>query len=159
MGAGILPISFKDGKIYFLFSREAGDKKFRDTGKWSDFGGSKEKNETYEQTAIREGWEESNGILGNKKAISNLLHNNLLDTITDRGYKVHIVYINYNDVSPRQFRRDFLKMYNEHPEKIRKKGLYEKDMIKWFSYDELKKKIQDFRPWYRKFIYKIIDSY
>ena len=50
-------------------------------------------------------------------------------------------------------------MYNEHPEKIRKKGLYEKDMIKWFSYDELKKKIQDFRPWYRKFIYKIIDSY
>ena len=78
MGAGILPISFKDGKIYFLFSREAGDKKFRDTGKWSDFGGSKEKNETYEQTAIREGWEESNGILGNKKAISSLLHNNLL---------------------------------------------------------------------------------
>ena len=28
MGGGILPISFKDGKIYFLFSREAGGKKY-----------------------------------------------------------------------------------------------------------------------------------
>jgi len=159
MGGGILPISFKDGKIYFLFSRETGGKNYKDSGKWSDFGGSKEKNESYKQTAIREGWEESGGILGNKKDIAYLIENNLLDTLTDRGYRIHIVYINYNDVSPKKFRKDFLKMYNEHPEKIRKNGLYEKDMIKWFSYEELKKKVNTFRPWYRKFIYKIIKLY
>ena len=159
MGGGILPISFKDGKIYFLFSREAGGKKYKDGGLWSDFGGSKEKNETYLQTAIREGWEESNGILGNIKDVEFLLKNHLLDTITDRGYRVHIVYINYNDISTKQFRRDFLKVYNEHPEKIRKNGLYEKDMIRWFGYDELKKKVHTFRPWYKKFVYKIIKLY
>ena len=158
MGGGILPISFKDGKIYFLFSRESGGKKYKDGGLWSDFGGSKEKNETFLQTAIREGWE-SNGILGNINDVEYLLKNHLLDTITDRGYRVHIVYINYNDVSTKQFRKDFLKVYNEHPEKIRKKGMYEKDMIKWFSYDELKKKINTFRPWYKKFVYKIIKLY
>ena len=68
-------------------------------------------------------------------------------------------YINYNDISTKQFRRDFLKVYNEHPEKIRKNGLYEKDMIRWFGYDELKKKVHTFRPWYKKFVYKIIKLY
>ena len=125
MGGGILPISFKDGKIYFLFSRESGGKKYK-WWLWSDFGGSKEKNETFLQTAIREGWEESNGILGNINDVEYLLKNHLLDTITDRGYRVHIVYINYNDVSTKQFRKDFLKVYNEHPEKIRKKECMKK---------------------------------
>ena len=68
MGGGILPIAFHKGKIYFLFSREYSKNKTK-KGLWSDFGGSREKGETYEETAIREGHEESNYILGSKKDI------------------------------------------------------------------------------------------
>ena len=64
MGAGVLPIAIHDGKIYFLFSRE--EKNARDGGLWSDFGGRKDNNETYRETAIRECYEEANGILGSK---------------------------------------------------------------------------------------------
>ena len=63
MGAGILPVAIINGKIYFLFSREQNSEN-NDYNQWSDFGGRKEKNETYKETAIREGWEESDGFLG-----------------------------------------------------------------------------------------------
>ena len=66
MGGGILPVAFYKGKIYFLFSREYSKSKNK-KGLWSDFGGSREKGETYEETAIREGHEESNYILGSKR--------------------------------------------------------------------------------------------
>jgi len=46
MGGGILPVSIHKGKLYFLFSREYINSK-KDGGLWSDFGGSKEKNETF----------------------------------------------------------------------------------------------------------------
>ena len=68
MGAGILPVTVHRGKVYFLFSREyIGSKD--DGGLWSDFGGSKEKNESFFDTAVREGYEESGGFLGNKSDI------------------------------------------------------------------------------------------
>ena len=62
MGAGILPVALYRGCIYLLLGQERNDLL------WSDFGGSTEiKNNTREYpfiTAIREGGEELNGILG-----------------------------------------------------------------------------------------------
>ena len=70
MGGGILPVARHNGEIYLLFSRERLiHSKDRDRGKWSDFGGSKEGNETQYRTAVREGVEESSGILGDKKDV------------------------------------------------------------------------------------------
>jgi len=44
MGGGILPVARHNGQIYLLFSRERiAHNRHRDKGKWSDFGGSKEK--------------------------------------------------------------------------------------------------------------------
>ena len=64
-GGGILPFAMHNNRIYFLFSRERKIfNKHRDRGLYSDFGGSQEKNESPQQVAIREGNEESNGILG-----------------------------------------------------------------------------------------------
>ena len=74
MGAGVLPISFHKGKIYFLFSREWINSK-EDGGLWSDFGGSKDNNESFKETAIRECKEESNKILGSTKRIKYLVDN------------------------------------------------------------------------------------
>ena len=41
-------------------------------------------------------------------------------------------------------------------EKIAKKGLYEKDMLKWVSMDKLKSFKSEVRPWYKKIVNLII---
>ena len=151
MGAGVLPIAFYKGCIYFLFSREYINSK-DDGGLWSDFGGSKDKNETYKETAIRESFEESDHILGSKKNIENLINNNIT-SITLGGYKTYIVLIKFDKTLPNKFRKNLLDIKKNKPHLIEKNGLYEKDMIKWMSYNDIKKnKNKIFRPWYRKFI-------
>ena len=155
MGAGVLPIAFHKGKIYFLFSREWINA-VEDPGLWSDFGGSKDGNESYRETAIRECYEESNKILGSVKTIEGLV-NKSIKSITLNGYRTYIVLINYDVNLPRKFRNDFLKVKNNNYDIVSKEnGLYEKDMIKWVSYNDLKNNNLKFRKWYKKFIREIL---
>ncbi len=156
MGAGVLPVTVYRNKIYFLFSREyIGSKD--DGGLWSDFGGSKEKNETFYDTAIREGYEESSGFLGNKSDIKKLIKSSFVKTVTlPKMYRTYIVYIPYDKSLPKRFRDDFLNVKNKNPEKIAKKGLYEKDMLKWVRFDKLKEFNKEVRPWYRNIVRLII---
>lgn len=156
MGAGVLPISFYKGNIYFLFSREWINSK-EDGGLWSDFGGSKDNNESFKETAIRECKEESNKILGSTKKIKYLV-DNAIKSITLNGYRTYIVLIEFDTNLPKKFRKDFLNVKKNHPELIEKKnGLYEKDMIKWMSYDDIKNyRDIPFRNWYKKFIKEIL---
>ena len=90
MGGGILPVAYHKDDIYFLFSRESFINK-RHKGLWSDFGGSKEGYESQYETAIREGAEESSGILGNEKDIRTLIKKNCIGKIRDRGYSIYLV--------------------------------------------------------------------
>ena len=87
MGAGILPIAFYKGKIYFLFSREELNAD-SDPGLWSDFGGAKDNNESFFETAVREGYEETGGFLGSKKGIENLIQNKTLFSITKKNIEL-----------------------------------------------------------------------
>ena len=156
MGAGILPVTVHRGKVYFLFSREYINSK-DDGGLWSDFGGSKEKKETFYDTAVREGYEESSGFLGNKSKIKNLIKSSFVKTVTlPKIYRTYIVYIPYDKTLPERFRNDFLKVKKKYPEKIAKKGLYEKDMLKWVRFDKLKEFNKEVRPWYRNIVRLII---
>ena len=158
MGGGILPVAIVKGKLYFLFSREWNKSK-DDPGKWSDFGGSREKNETYKQTAIREGYEESSGFLGSKKNIKSLVENNLITSITFNGYTTYIVLIKYDKTLPNRFRKKFTDTLKSKPELVKQhNGLYEKDMAKWYSYDDMKKKFTSFRPWYRNIVKQILQN-
>ena len=155
MGSGVLPIAIHDGKIYFLFSRE--EKNARDGGLWSDFGGRKDNNETYRETAIRECYEEANGILGSKKRITNLVKH-AIDSISLDGYRTYITVIKYDKSLSKKFSDDFLDIKKNKPELVAKNGLYEKDMLKWISFEDLQKNILIFRPFYRKFIKYILDN-
>ena len=71
-------------------------------------------------------------------------------------YRTYIVYIPYDKTLPKRFRDDFLNIKNKNPNKIGKKGFYEKDMLKWVSFDKLKEFNKQVRPWYRKIIKLII---
>lgn len=157
MGGGILPVSIYKGKLYFLFSREYINSK-KDGGLWSDFGGSKEKNETFFQTALREGYEESDNIIGSRKVIKKLMENNLRE-ITINGYRTYIILIKFDRDLPIKFRNKFLSVKNNKPQLIGKKGLYEKDMLKWYTYQDIKKNFNKFRPFYKKTIRTILSIF
>ena len=154
MGGGVLPIAIYKGKVYFLFSREYINNK-GDGGLWSDFGGSKDDDETYFQTALREACEESDKIIGSKNTIKNLMENSLQE-ITINGYRTYIILIDYDKDLPKKFRNKFLYVKQNKPHLICKKGLYEKDMIKWYTYNDIKKKFDEFRPFYKKIVKTIL---
>lgn len=153
MGAGILPVTIYKNKFYFLFGREYNERK------WSDFGGKKENNESFFDTAVREGFEETDGFLGNKSDIENLIKKNLLNSITlNNKHRTYLVFIPYDNTLPKRFRKQFLEVKKKHPEKISKNGKYEKDMIKWVRFDKLDKFYSEFRPWFKNII-KLIKKY
>ena len=156
MGGGILPVAIYKGKLYFLFSREWSKSK-DDGGKWSDFGGSKEGSESFKQTAIREGHEESGGFLGSKKKIKNLVDNNTIAEITLNGYRSYLVLIQYDATLPKRFRNKFNNVLKSKPWMVTKhNGLYEKDMLRWYSYEDMKNKYKMFRPWYKSIVKEIM---
>ena len=159
MGGGILPIARHNGEIYLLFSRErivySHD---RDKGKWSDFGGSREKQETQYQTAVREGTEESSGILGNKRHIQDLIRHHLQGRIHDKAYSIWIVEVEYNPDIVHIFREHFKNALKHQTAAVKAhNGLFEKDKLQWIKLSSLQRKKHIFRPWYKRFIPKIIE--
>ena len=157
MGGGILPVARYKDKIYFLYGREAIRGHDRDAGLWSDFGGAKEKHETPKQTAIREGYEETSGILGSQTNIKNLIHYDLLGTIYYRGYTIFLVEIPYSRHLPKRLSRRYNYALKKEPEKVfAHNGLYEKDKAEWMELQNLKDRINIFRPWYRTMVLKTI---
>jgi len=156
MGGGILPLASYKGKLYFLFSRETKSIKYKDSGLWSDFGGGSEKGEGFFETAVREGWEESMEILGSKKDITYILNNYTVETIEINGYKTYVIMMKYNKDIISLFDKKYKDVIENNSDKIGKKGLYEKDKIRWIELNDLKKNIKIFRPFYKKFIYKLI---
>ena len=133
--------------------------KNKDNGLWSDFGGASDKNETYKDTAIREGFEETEGFIGDKKHIEKMINDNTITEITINKYKTFIYYIDYDADMISKFRNNFLLAQKNTPELLCKNGRYEKDMIRWMDIDYLKRNKNNFRIWYRPFVHKIIKMF
>jgi 8-oxo-dGTP pyrophosphatase MutT (NUDIX family) len=153
MGGGILPIAKYKNKIYFLFGLE------HEEQLWSDFGGGKYKNETPYQTAIREGYEELNGIFGSKTSLRELVSKNLLLKIEYQDKSVYTSFlfeIPYNEALPYFFnvQHDFIE--ENIPDIINKNGFFEKSKIQWMSFADIKKNRNNFRIFYRNIIDNIL---
>ena len=158
--AGILPVAFHNNKIYFLLSRETIDVKYRDAGKWSDFGGSREKDEDLKTTAIREGFEESDGIFGNQKDIEYLIDNSLIKKLRVNHYTTYIIQVPYVKDLPKVFRENYLHVLKTNKKKVLEpNGLYEKDMIKWVELKKLKDFVPNLRNWYKAVIRVVIKEF
>jgi hypothetical protein len=158
MGAGILPVSEHNGKLYFLFGKET----FDDSGHlgWADFGGGKESQDTSVfDTAVREGGEELNGFLGYGKTLLNRVKKHMVHVEKSKHYTVYIFSMDYN--------KDLAVFYNNHyrffsrklPEVVKAhNGLLEKSHIKWFSFEEMKREKRSFRRFYQMIIDRILDK-
>ena len=154
MGAGILPVTLIKGSIFFLLGKEINN------DYWCDFGGTALTNELTFDTAIREGYEELDGFLGNKNDLRNLVKTNLITICNRDRYTTYIFYVNNNVLSnlPYYFNnhRKFVKNEIER-DIINKEGLFEKSEIRLFSKKDLITNYNDIRPFYREIVKDILE--
>ena len=148
-GGGIIPVRIVNGELFFLFGRERSD------GGWSDFGGAHEEGEETIDTAIREGYEELSGLLGNVEDILLDVKQNLVDTIENKTYVIYVYapsptrHPNMKDL-PDFFQRNYDFVNQTTPQLITdNNGLYEKTTVRWFSAAEAVAERETFRRFYR----------
>jgi hypothetical protein len=154
MGAGILPVVLHNSALFFLMGKESYN------NLWCDFGGSKNTNEKIFDTAIREGGEELNGLMGINKKLYNKVEKNLIMDITNREKSPYTSFLFKTEYDEKII--DYFNNSNEFAEYYYNNlisdnnGLFEKKEIKWFSINELNSNIQNFRPHYQYIVNRII---
>lgn len=153
MGAGILPVTIMRGTIFFLLGKETYNNNY-----WSDFGGTTIDNESIYQTAIREGYEELDGLFGNKYQLEKKVNNNLIKPYYIDRYTTFLFKVNYHELYY------FEKYFNNHRNFIdtelnlnKKIGLFEKSEVKLFTKTDLVTNINQIRPFYREIVYQLMD--
>jgi len=161
MGAGILPTTIHDGKLYFLFGKE---NEFEDSADgFSDFGGGTDNEESYLETAIREGCEELTGFLGSEQDVRRMLKRSGTypidyrspDPKFPRPYRVHIFPILYDEKLPFYYNNNQRFLQKRLDAKVRKESkIFEKEQIKWVCVDELLR----MKPKFRCFFQNIVDD-
>ena len=157
MGAGILPTTIHNGKLYFLFGKEG---KYEDSAPgFSDFGGGTDNNESFLETAVREAGEEFTGFLGNDADVRKMLRKYgtyNIDHKTDghQTYRMHIFPFKYNELLPHYYNNNQRFLQKRLPAKVFKTTkIFEKAEIRWVCVDDLKQ----MRPQFRCYFQHIVD--
>ena len=157
MGAGILPTTIHNNKLFFLFGKE---NRFEDSAPgFSDFGGGTDENETYIDTAVREAGEELTGFLGSDKDVKQMLkkhgtYNIDYKTGGHHNYRMHIFPFEY-DESLVHYYNNNAKFLQKHldPSVIKTTKIFEKAEIRWICVDDIVK----MRPQFRSYFQNIVD--
>ena len=154
MGAGILPATIIKGSIFFLLGKEKYDNNY-----WCDFGGSSKNGESIYDTAIREGYEELDGFLGNQNKLKKLVTNNLVSQYYTNRYTTLLFYVKphvlYNVATLFNNHRLFLE--DNISLNYKKEGFFEKDEIKLFSKNDLLLNYHEIRPFYRDIVSQLLE--
>ena len=157
MGAGILPTTIHNGKLYFLFGKEG---KYEDSAPgFSDFGGGTDNSESFLETAVREAGEEFTGFLGNDAEVRKMLRRcgtYNIDYKTDghKTYRMHIFPFEYNHWLPYYYNNNQRFLQKRLDQKVFKTSkIFEKAEIRWVPVDDLKK----MRPQFRSYFQNIVD--
>jgi len=156
MGAGILPTTIYQNKLYFLFGKE---NQYEDSAPgFSDFGGGTDNGETYLQTAIREGGEELTGFLGSDKDLKKLLtqHGTYkidLQSGTHKTYRTHIFPMVYDHLLPHYYNNNqrFLQKRLD-ASVIKNSKIFEKAEIRWICVDDIIKMRKEFRHYFQAIV-------
>jgi hypothetical protein len=162
MGAGILPTTIHKNKLYFLFGKE---NKYEDTAPgFSDFGGGSDNDETYIQTAIREGGEELTGFLGSDSDLKKMLESHGTYNIDNKSgknkiYRVHLFPMEYDEKLPFYYNNNqrFLQKRLD-PQVIKKTKIFEKEEIRWISIEDIRSMKSQFRFFFPPIIDKIYNE-
>ena len=154
-GGGIIPFSYDRGDIYFLFGRESKDIKWSEKGLWSNFGGTINRTkESNIEGIVREFVEETSEIFGKREDVKKYISENFgkLLVIYSSVYKGAVIFlpVAYDSNLPRYFNwnYNFSKMMlngKKELEKVRQRGLLEKDSAMWYTVADLRKNMRKFR--------------
>ena len=161
MGGGALPIALnkKDKKVYLLFGKE-NEYLNKNSPGFSDFGGGEKPGESALDTALREGCEELNGFFGCEGEIKRLIKENLVTSLNHDRYTTFLFEIEYDDNLPYYFNNNY-KFLKSHVNKLVRhstNGLFEKSVIKWMTFDDLRKERSSFRSYYRNVVDVILEN-
>lgn len=155
MGAGILPTTIRNGKLWFLFGKE--NKYEKSAPGFSDFGGGPNGVESQLETAIREGGEELTGFLGSDDQLRKMCRAQGTYNIDLFGnkYRTHIFPMKYDPYIEKYYNNNqrFIQKHLD-PEVIKTSKIFEKAEIKWICIDDLPK----MRPKFRHFFVNTIDQ-
>ena len=159
MGAGILPCTWINGVLCFLFGKES---RHEDTAPgYSDFGGGRDGNETWLQAALRESSEELTGFLGNTADMRALVTQppgyyvlELPSSNPDHeAYRTHVFYLPYNPWLTHFYNRNQRFLQRHLPASVfRSTKIFEKAYLEWIPWTELKQRQSSFRFYYRPMI-------
>jgi hypothetical protein len=160
MGGGALPIAYnkKNKKVYLLFGKE-NEYLNKDSPGFSDFGGGEKPGESALDTALREGCEELNGFFGCEGEIKRLIKENLVTSLNHDRYTTFLFEIDYDENLPYYFNNNY-KFLKSHVNKLVRhatNGLFEKSIIKWMTFDDLRNERSSFRSYYRNVVDVILD--
>jgi len=156
MGAGILPTTIYNNKLYFLFGKE---NKYEDSAPgYSDFGGGTDNNESYFETAVREAGEELTGFLGSENDVRKLLNKHGTYNIDHKTeghstYRMHIFPMIYNPFLELYYNNNQQFLQKNLPEEVFKTTkIFEKAEIKWICVDEVIKMLPQFRHYFQNIV-------
>ena len=151
-----MPTAIYKGKLYFLFGKE---NRNADTPGWADFGGGTDNNETYLQTAIREGIEETTGFLGNEQDLRRLLSRGTYQIENDGRYNMFLFELNYDPQLPFYYNNNqrFLQKRLD-PSVIKNTKIFEKAEIRWVCIDDLNKMRGQFRHYFRQIVDRLLSE-
>ena len=161
MGAGILPTTIHNNKLYFLFGKE---NKYADTPGWSDIGGGTDNKETFLQTAAREGAEELTGFLGMESDIKKLLarygtYNIDWGSLGGKTYRMHIFPMAFDPMLPVYYNNNH--RFIEHKlsaDMVKNSKIFEKDELRWVCVDDIRKMRKKFRVYFQPTTDMILDQ-
>ena len=156
VAGSILPVSYHNNKVYFLFGKE---NPMEDSAKgFSDFGGRIEEGESPYDGALREGAEELTGFLGDKEELHRLIQRQgEIYTHTSDTYHVHMFYYPYDENLVKYYNQNHDYLWSHMDTKILNESkLFEKIEIQWFEARSLKKHVKKFRPFYQKIVMEML---
>jgi hypothetical protein len=161
MGGGALPIAYnkKNKEVYLLFGKE-NEYLNKDSPGFSDFGGGEKPGESALDTALREGCEELNGFFGCEGEIKRLIKENLVTSLNHDRYTTFLFEIEYDENLPYYFNNNY-KFLKGHVNKLVRhatNGLFEKSVIKWMTFDDLRNERSSFRSYYRNVVDVILEN-
>lgn len=157
--AGVLPYAYdREGRIHLLIAREAFG---RDKGKWSSFaGGIDAKDRSMPiQTAAREAYEESMGLLGPRETLVEALERSAIKIQVENGVQ-YLLQIQLMPLLSESFQgvRAMFRAVNGTTTTDGYSPFLEKDEIAWIALDRIRRSGLRFRYGFWRDIDRIQDA-
>lgn len=161
VASAFLPVAWHQGKLFFLFGKEAQNDS---APGFSDFGGSVESGENIYEAGLREMAEETTGFLGGPNDVRKLIQrqggvHKLSHTFKNGSeYHTHIFRLDYDPKLVEYYNNSHKFIMGRMDHKYLKKTMiFEKIEIQWMTLDDMRKKRRQFRHFYREIVDNLLE--